>query len=55
MRYHYLEAKTREFDDIYPLVGTYFSPVQGPNGKFYALNNGWVGNHDSRDLFVTSK
>jgi len=55
VRYHYMEAMTRNFGDIYPLVGTYFSPVQGPNHKFYALNNGWVGNHDSRELFVTSK
>ena len=28
--------------------------MKGEKGCFYALNNGWVGNNDTRELFVTS-
>jgi glycogen debranching enzyme len=55
VRYHYMDAKNRSFDDAYPMVERYFSRVEGKKGSFYALNNGWVGGNNARELFVTSK
>jgi len=37
------------------LVNKYFSKVNGSNGEFFALNNGWVGGADSRDMFAVSR
>lgn len=48
VRRNYLDNNYRSFDDAYPLVNKYFSKVQGVDGDFYALNNGWVGGNDSR-------
>ncbi len=49
IKYHYIDNSNRSFDDPYPLVHRYFSRVEGVDGEFYAINNGWVGGHnDSR-------
>lgn len=55
VRYNYFDNSNRSFDDPYPLVNKYFSRVDGTDGEFYAINNGWVGGNDSTELFVTSE
>jgi hypothetical protein len=45
----YFVTKERSLSDPYPLALTYFTKVDGKEGDFYALNNGWVGgDFDSR-------
>jgi len=55
VRHNYFEHSYRRFDDPWPLVNKYFSKVKGTTGEFFAINNGWVGGADSREIFVLSK
>lgn len=49
IRHHYFDNSHRSFEDSHPLVNRYFSRVDGKDGEFYALNNGYVsGDIDSR-------
>jgi len=48
VKYHYYENRYRSFDDPYPLVNKYFTRVDGVDGEFFAVNNGWVEGNDSR-------